>query len=91
MRRTFIWKLRQKSVRDNHKRMRRLYRVEGLAVRRQRRKLVAPRVAVPATQAKEQWAMDFMRDTLSDGRAFRALTLIDTCCARASLRSLKSM
>jgi putative transposase len=76
-----IWKLRQQGVRDNHKRIRRLYRLEVLAVRRQRRKRVAvPRVVAPAaTQANEQWAMDFMRDTLADGRAFRALTLIDTC------------
>jgi len=76
-----IWKLRQQGVRDNHKRIRRVYRLEGLVVRRQRRKRVAvPRVVVPAaTQANEQWAMDFMRDTLADGRAFRALTLIDTC------------
>jgi putative transposase len=29
-------------------------------------------------QADEQWAMDFMRDTLADGRAFRALTLLDS-------------
>lgn len=74
-----IWKLRQEGVRDNHKRIRRLYRLEGLAVRRQRRKRVAvPRVVRPsATQANEHWAMDFMRDTLAHGRAFRALTLVD--------------
>jgi putative transposase len=49
-------------------------------VRRHRRKRgAAPRVAVPAAmQADEQWAMDFMRDTLADGRAFRALTLLDS-------------
>jgi putative transposase len=76
-----IWRLRQDGVRDNHKRIRRLYRLEGLAVRRQRRK----RVAVPrgpvlrAEQPNEQWAMDFVRDTLSNGRAFRAFTLVDTC------------
>lgn len=40
-----IWCLRQEGVRDNHKRIRRLYRAEGLAVRRQRRKrLRQPRV-----------------------------------------------
>jgi putative transposase len=74
-----IWKLRQEGVRDNHKRIRRLYRLEGLAVRRQRRKRVAvPRVVRPgATQVNEHWAMDFMRDTLANGRAFRALTLVD--------------
>lgn len=33
----------------------------------------------PAEHPNELWAMDFVRDTLSSGRAFRALTLIDTC------------
>lgn len=66
---------------DNHKRVRRLYRLEGLAVRRRGRKRVAvARVTVPgATQPNEHWAMDFVRDTRADGRAFRALTVIDTC------------
>lgn len=66
------WKLRQAGVRDNHKRIRRLYRLEGLAVRRRRRKRVAaPRVVAPAaTRANEQWAMDFMRDTWLTGAPF---------------------
>lgn len=65
-----IWKLRQQGIRDNHKRIR----------RRRRKRVAVPRVVVPAaTQANEQRAMDFMRDTLTNGRAFRALTLIDTC------------
>lgn len=73
------WKLRQEGIVDNHKRVRRLYRLEGLAVRRRARKRVAvARVEVPgATQPNEHWAMDFVRDTRSDGRAFRALTLVD--------------
>jgi putative transposase len=76
-----LWRLRQEGVRDNHKRIRRLYRLEGLAVRRQRRKRVAvPRVPVRrAERPNEQWAMDFVRDTLSNGQAFRAFTLVDTC------------
>lgn len=76
-----LWKLRQEGIRDNHKRVRRLYRLEGLAVRRRGRKRVAvARVEVPgATCPNEHWAMDFMRDTLSNGRAFRALTLVDAC------------
>lgn len=75
------WKLRQEGIMDNHKRVRRLYRLEGLAVRRRGRKRVAvARVEVPgATQPNEHWAMDFVRDTRADGRAFRALTLIDAC------------
>jgi putative transposase len=75
------WKLRQEGILDNHKRVRRLYRLEGLAVRRRGRKRVAvARVEViGATQPNEHWAMDFVRDTRADGRAFRALTLIDAC------------
>ena len=76
-----ISRLRQEGVTDNHKRIRRLYRLEGLIMRRQRRKRVAvPRTPLPPTAApNELWAMDFVRDTLASGRVFRALTLVDTC------------
>lgn len=75
-----LWALQQAGVRDNHKRVRRLYRAEGLAVRRQRRKRpVGPRVPHPSPGAPNVcWAMDFVRDTLADGRSFRALTILDT-------------
>lgn len=66
----------------NHKRVYRLYRQEGLQVRRRARKRVArkDRVAPDVPQrAGEQWAMDFMRDTLADGRPFRTLNIVDTC------------
>lgn len=74
-------KLRREGWRDNHKRIRRLYRLEGLAVRRRKRKRVAvPRVPMaPAERPNDRWAMDFMRDTLRGARAFRLLTVIDTC------------
>jgi len=76
-----ISRLRQEGVTDNPKRIRRLYRLEGLIMRRQRRKRVAvPRTPLPPTAApNELWAMDFVRDTLASGRVFRALTLVDTC------------
>jgi putative transposase len=75
------WRLRREGFRDNHKRIRRLYRLEGLAVKRRRKKRVAQtRVSLPgASKPNERWAMDFVRDTLADGRAFRALTIVDTC------------
>lgn len=84
-----IWRLRREGVMDNHKRIRRLYRLEGLAVRRQRRKRVSvARVPLPApTPPNEQWAMDFMRDTLSDGRAFRLLTPLMVRVTRSVKRS----
>ncbi len=66
----------------NHKRVYRLYRQEGLQVRRRARKRVArkDRIIPAAPQhAGEQWAMDFMRDTLADGRPFRTLNIVDAC------------
>lgn len=66
----------------NHKRVYRWYRQEGLQVRRQRRKRVAvtDRVVPPVPErAGEQWAMDFMRDTLANGRTFRTLNVVDAC------------
>lgn len=75
-----IWRLRQEGWPDNHKRIRRLYRLEGLAVRRRKKKHVAvARVPQPAACApNDRWAMDFVCDTLRSGRAFRALTILDT-------------
>ena len=66
----------------NHKRVYRLYRAEGLAVRRRPRKRVAraARLApAPPQRAGEQWAMDFMQDVLASGRTFRTLNIVDLC------------
>jgi putative transposase len=64
----------------NHKRVYRLYRLEGLSVRTKNRKKRASHMrVVPAApvQVNERWSMDFVQDTLGDGRRFRALTLVD--------------
>jgi putative transposase len=63
----------------NRKLVQRLYREEGLAVRRRKRKRVAvPRTPRPVpTRANERWSMDFVTDALGNGRKFRALTLVD--------------
>jgi putative transposase len=63
----------------NRKLVQRLYREEGLAVRKRARKRVAvARMVKPVVSApNERWSMDFVRDTLGDGRAFRALTIVD--------------
>ena len=74
------WLLRREGLLINHKRVERLYREEGLAVRRRRgRKRVAqPRIPLPPPgQPNERWSMDFMRDTLADSRVFRLLTVVD--------------
>lgn len=71
--------LRREGYEINHKLTRRLYREEGLAVRRRKRKRVAmARVMKPGVSGQnERWSMDFVRDTLADGRVFRAFTLVD--------------
>lgn len=64
----------------NHKRTERIYRQEGLSLRRKRRKKLPAlrRVPLPVPDRPNQrWSMDFIHDQLSDGRRFRCLTLID--------------
>jgi putative transposase len=56
----------------------RLYRSEGLAVRRLKRKRVA-RVAVASylVRSNQEWALDFACDTLATGRGIRVLAVVD--------------
>lgn len=73
--------LRREGWKVNIKRVYRLYKLEGLEVRTKKRRKRAShlRVAPPAaTGANQRWSMDFMRDTLDDGRPFRILTVVDT-------------
>jgi putative transposase len=72
--------LRREGWRVNHKRVFRLYREEGLGIRVKRRakRVGVPRVAPPApTRPRERWSLDFLTDSLVDGRRFRVLTLVD--------------
>jgi putative transposase len=65
----------------NHKRVYRLYRREGWSLRLKRRKkrTSTARSLQPAPTAPNQcWSMDFMSDSLADGRRFRLLTVVDT-------------
>lgn len=64
----------------NRKRVYRLYRQEGLALRlkRRRKQLSAPRVVHLAPEApNDTWSMDFISDRLYTGQRFRALTVVD--------------
>ena len=64
----------------NRKRVYRVYRELGLAVRRKKRKRVAQanrRPRLLPTEPNVQWSMDFMRDTLATGRVFRTLNVVD--------------
>ena len=72
--------IRREGWRVNHKRVERLYREEGLSLRRHRRRkrLSHLRVVRQAPAAANQaWALDFVHDRLLDGRGFRALAVID--------------
>ena len=72
--------LRRRGHQVNHKRVYRLYRLEGLHVRTRRRRRFAasPRVEVPkATRPGQIWSMDFVSDHLVNGRRFRILTVVD--------------
>ena len=63
----------------NHKRVYRLYRLDGLALRRKKRKRVSrQRVPMPLpTRPNERWSMDFLSDQLADGRRIRVFGVID--------------
>jgi putative transposase len=71
--------LRREGVIVNRKLVQRVYREEGLHVRRRARKRVAvPRVPLASpTRPNELWGMDFVSDALGNGRRFRALTIVD--------------
>lgn len=79
--RPFYTILRWEGWKVNHKRVYRLYTEEGLTLkprRPRRHRSAVARAARPAAQRRdEQWAMDFMHDTLADGRSVRVLTAID--------------
>jgi putative transposase len=73
--------LRREGWPVNVKRVRRLYRIDGLNLRSKRPRrhvMAARRVERPlASQPNEIWAMDFVSDALFNGKRFRALTVVD--------------
>lgn len=75
-------RLRREGWEVNRKRVYRLYREAGLAVRRRRRKRIGiverKPLPKPAT-ANVSWSMDFVADGLIGGRRLRCLTIVDDC------------
>ncbi len=72
--------LRREGWPVNPKRVYRLYRQDGLSLRRRRRKRRAPGLRLPLpvpVRANQRWSMDFVADQLADGRQFRVLTIVD--------------
>jgi putative transposase len=75
------WRLQRDGTVVNYKRVERLYRLEGLAVRRRHRKrLAVPRVPRPiVVRPNDTWSIDFVSDQLAQGRRFRCFTVLDSC------------
>jgi putative transposase len=71
--------LERRGFEVNVKRVHRLYVEQGLAVRRRRRKrLVREQVAqARPTRPNQEWAMDFIVDSLATGRMVRILSVVD--------------
>jgi len=80
-RRVYV-RLRREGWQVNRKRVYRLYRELGLAVRRRKRKrigMVERRPLPKPSAANQSWSMDFVSDGLADGRRLRCLTIVDDC------------
>lgn len=64
----------------NHKRTERIYREEGLSLRKRKRKKITAQtrlVTPPPLGPDEKWSMDFVSDSIVTGRRFRALAVVD--------------
>lgn len=73
-------KLRQEGLLVNHKRVERLYTLEGLQVRRRRRKKIPISDRCPLGRpaaANRVWSMDFVFDRTADSRVLKCLTIVD--------------
>ena len=89
--------LRREGFKDNHKRVYRIYKEEGLNLRTKRprrSKASANRMDRPDISTINQvWSMDFVADQTFNGRKFRALTIVDNysrkCIAIHTQQSIK--
>ena len=72
--------LKREGLVVNHKRTERIYREEGLSLRRKRRRKGAAGLRIMPQQPQrlnQNWSMDFITDSIVTGRRFRALAIID--------------
>jgi putative transposase len=74
------WLLAREGHSMNHKKLYRLYREEKLMVRRRggRKRALGTRAPMELPLAiNQRWSLDFVSDTLADGRRFRILCIVD--------------
>jgi len=78
--------LRREGVLVNHKCVERIYREEGLSLRRKKRKRACSIARTPAPRPQrpdEVWSLDFVHDQLCWGRRLRTLNVLDVCTREA--------
>lgn len=74
--------LRREGQCHNLKKVYRVYKEEGLAVKRRksRKRAIGTRLPLPRPDKINQvWSLDFISDALADGRRFRVLGVMDQC------------
>jgi len=76
----YYWRIRKEGLKWNRKRVLRVYRNMKLSMRRKRKRPLPPRKCTPLeeqTQPNEVWSIDFMSDSLTDGRRIRVFNVLD--------------
>ena len=74
--------LEREGITMNHKKPRRLYSEEGLAVKRRRGRKRATGTRAPLDvphRPNDRWSLDFLADVFEPGRRFRIFAVIDDC------------
>jgi len=74
------YRLRRKGLNCNHKKLYRVYTMLKLNIRRRAKRRIPQRIKEPLVIPQginKTWSMDFMTDSLVDGRRFRLLNVID--------------
>jgi len=74
--------LEKDGIHMNHKKLYRLYKDEGLAVKRRKGRKRATGVRAPIDAPalpNDRWSLDFLSDVFEPGRRFRILAVIDDC------------
>lgn len=72
--------LKREGVLVNHKKLFRIYREERLTVRKRggRKRALGTRAPIAVAQVRcQRWSLDFVSDTLTSGRRFRILAVVD--------------
>ena len=70
--------LRREGIMIDRKKTQRLYREEGLAARRSRRRAVGTRAPAPVlAMPNKRWSLNFVPDRMASGWRFRVLNVVD--------------